>query len=225
MSVPPDDDPHLKAMAAGLQTVGYGSRTGLYVSGHATGCSPFLALEWQAAGQATAQKVQTQLIGAYNLPNALAAITIGRYFGIGPARINHALESYTPRNNRSQLKRTAANTLIIDAYNANPTSMKAALDNFRAMQADNKMLILGDMRELGADSHAEHCRIADYLKKCGFRNVRLVGAEFAATGADYPCYPDAQALIAELKTAKPAGQTILIKGSNSLKLASVADYL
>ena len=129
-----DDDPHLKAMAAGLQTVSYGSRTGLYVSGHATGCSPFLALEWQAAGQATAQKVQTQLIGAYNLPNALAAVTIGRYFGIGPARINHALESYTPRNNRSQLKRTAANTLIIDAYNANPTSMKAALDNFRAMQ-------------------------------------------------------------------------------------------
>ena len=220
-----DDDPHLKAMAAGLQTVSYGSRTGLYVSGHATGCSPFLALEWQAAGQATPQKVQTQLIGTYNLPNVLAAITIGRYFGIGPARINHALESYTPRNNRSQLKRTAANTLIIDAYNANPTSMKAALDNFRDMQADNKMLILGDMRELGADSHAEHCRIADYLKECGFRNVRLVGAEFAATGADYPCYPDVQALIDELKTAKPAGQTILIKGSNSLKLASVADYL
>ena len=220
-----DDDPHLKAMATGLQTVSYGSRTGLYVSGHATGCSPFLALEWQAAGQATAQKVQTQLIGAYNLPNALAAVTIGRYFGIGPARINHALESYTPRNNRSQLKRTASNTLIIDAYNANPTSMKAALDNFRAMQADNKMLILGDMRELGADSHAEHCRIVDYLKECGFTNVRLVGTEFTATGTDYPCYPDAQTLIAELKTAKPAGQTILIKGSNSLKLASVADYL
>ena len=93
------------------------------------------------------------------------------------------------------------------------------------MQADNKMLILGDMRELGADSHAEHCRIVDYLKGCGFRNVRLVGTEFAATGADYPCYPDAQALIDELKTTKPAGQTILIKGSNSLKLASVADYL
>ena len=220
-----DDDTHLKTMAAGLQTVSYGSRTGLYVSGHATGCSPFLALEWQAAGQTTPQKVQTQLIGTYNLPNVLAAITIGRYFGIGPARINHALESYTPRNNRSQLKRTAANTLIIDAYNANPTSMKAALDNFRAMQADNKMLILGDMRELGADSHAEHCRIADYLKECGFRNVRLVGAEFAATGTDYPCDPDAQALFAELSTAKPAGQTFLIKCSKSLKLSSVAEYL
>ena len=220
-----DDDPHLKAIATGLQTVCYGNRPGLYVSGHATGCSPFLAFEWQAAGQPTLHQVQTQLIGEYNLPNALAAVTLGRYFGIGPARINHALENYVPRNNRSQLKRTAANTLIVDAYNANPTSMKAALDNFKDMQAENKMLILGDMRELGEDSHAEHCRIVDYLKDCGFTKVRLVGSEFAATGTHYPCYPDAQALIEELKKDKPAGQTILIKGSNSMKLATVADYL
>ena len=220
-----DDDPHLKAIATGLQTVCYGNRQGLYVSGHATACSPFLSFEWQAAGQTAAQKVQTQLIGAYNLPNALAAVTIGRYFGIGPARINHALENYVPRNNRSQLKRTGSNTLIVDAYNANPTSMQAALENFRDMQAENKMLILGDMRELGADSHAEHCRIVEYMQECGFTNVRLVGAEFTATGADYPCYPDAKALIDELKKAKPTGQTILIKGSNSMQLATVAEYL
>ena len=220
-----DDDPHLKAMAAGLQTVSYGSRTGLYVSGHATGCSPFLALEWQAAGQATAQKVQTQLIGAYNLPNALAAVTIGRYFGIGPARINHALESYTPRNNRSQLKRTAANTLIIDAYNANPTSMRASIGNFRNMKADNKMLILGDMRELGKESAEEHQAVVDYLEECGFRDVLLVGSQFAATRHSYPTYPDAAALAEHLKADKPQGKTILIKGSNGIHLSSVVEYL
>lgn len=220
-----DDDAQLKAIAKGLQAVLYGSRPGLYVSGHPTGSSPFLAFDWQGAGQTAVQHVQTQLIGAYNLPNALAAITIGRYFGIGPARINHALETYVPRNNRSQLKRTGNNTLIIDAYNANPTSMKAALDNFKAMQADNKMLILGDMRELGAESIEEHARIVEYLKENGFGNVKLVGNEFASTGTDYPCYPDVQALIDELKDNKPTGQTILIKGSNSMKLYSVADYL
>ena len=219
-----DDDPQLKAIAGGLQTVCYGSRPGLYINGHVTGCSPYMAFDWQSAGQAT-HHVQTQLIGEYNLANALAAVTVGRYFGIGPALICQALESYTPHNNRSQLKRTDNNTLIVDAYNANPTSMMAALNNFRDMQAENKMLILGDMRELGQDSHDEHCKIVDYLKDNGFKNVLLVGPEFASTQSGYPSYPDAQALTEALKREKPVGQTILIKGSNSMKLAGVTEYL
>ena len=219
-------DAHLTAIADGLELIKYGlnGTEGATVTGEVTVCDPYLNFRWRNGGNPW-RNVPTHIIGSYNMMNMLAAACAGLYFGVTEEQIDHALSSYVPRNNRSELEVTAHNRLIIDAYNANPTSMKAALDNFRAMQADNKMLILGDMRELGADSHAEHCRIADYLKECGFRNVRLVGAEFAATGADYPCYPDAQALIAELKTAKPAGQTILIKGSNSLKLASVADYL
>lgn len=91
-----------------------------------------------------------------------------------PEKIDKALAGYTPQNNRSQLKKTADNTLIIDAYNANPTSMMASISNFRNMQAENKMLILGDMRELGKDSADEHQKIADYLEECGFKDVVLV---------------------------------------------------
>ena len=97
-----------------------------------------------------------------------------------PEKIDKALARYTPQNNRSQLKKTADNTLIIDAYNANPTSMMASISNFRNMQAENKMLILGDMRELGKDSADEHQKIADYLEECGFKDVVLVGELFAA---------------------------------------------
>lgn len=139
--------------------------------------------------------MQTQLIGGYNLPNALAAVTIGHYFGVSPDDIDRALAGYTPQNNRSQLKKTEHNTLIIDAYNANPTSMMAALNNFKEMEAKHKMLILGDMRELGKDSAEEHRKIVDFLGECGFEDVVLVGSEFAGTGSRYATYPDVQALI------------------------------
>lgn len=141
-----------------------------------------------------------------------------------PEKIDKALAGYTPQNNRSQLKKTADNTLIIDAYNANPTSMMASISNFRNMQAENKMLILGDMRELGKDSADEHQKIADYLEECGFKDVVLVGELFAATRHSYQSYPDVTALIAELQREKPCGKTILIKGSNGIKLSSVVEY-
>lgn len=140
-------------------------------------------------------------------------------------KIDKELAGYTPQNNRSQLKKTADNTLIIDAYNANPTSMMASISNFRNMQAENKMLILGDMRELGKDSADEHQKIADYLEECGFKDVVLVGELFAATRHSYQSYPDVTALIAELQREKPCGKTILIKGSNGIKLSSVVEYL
>ena len=121
--------------------------------------------------------------------------------------------------------RTADNVLIVDAYNANPTSMRAAIDNFHQMQAGHKMLILGDMRELGTDSLALHQEIVDHLEACGFEDVVLVGSEFAATHHHYPTYPDAPALIAELRAHRPTGKTILIKGSNGIRLNTVADAL
>lgn len=103
--------------------------------------------------------------------------------------------------------------------------MMASISNFRNMQAENKMLILGDMRELGKDSADEHQKIADYLEECGFKDVALVGELFAATRHSYQSYPDVTALIAELQREKPCGKTILIKGSNGIKLSSVVEYL
>lgn len=219
------DNPYLVEMARGLDTVTYGEETDSYVSGCITGNSPYLAFEWRAGKEGGRHEVHTRLIGEYNFSNALAAVAIGRFFGVEPEKIDEALSGYEPRNNRSQLKRTADNTLIIDAYNANPTSMLASIGNFHKMQAEQKMLILGDMRELGEDSPAEHQKIVDYLEECGFKEVVLVGELFAATRHTYPAYPDAPSLIEALRRNKPCGKTILIKGSNGLKLNTAADYL
>ena len=219
------DNPYLTQIAWGLNPVTYGEEDNLYINGHVTGNSPYLTFEWKAGKAGERHEVQTQLIGDYNFPNALAAITIGHFFGVEAAKIDRALHEYEPRNNRSQLKKTADNTLIIDAYNANPTSMLAAISNFHNMQAGGKMLILGDMRELGKDSPGEHQKIVDCLQEYGFKDVALVGELFAATRHTYPTYPDAPALIAELQKNKPCGKTILIKGSNGIKLNTVVDYL
>lgn len=219
------DNPHLLNMATELSHIYYGEEDGLYISGHVTGNSPFLSLIWKTDTNDTAYSLDTQLIGAYNFANVLAAITVGRFFHVTPAQINQALQNYVPQNNRSQLKKTADNTLIIDAYNANPTSMKASIDNFHHMQAPNKMLILGDMRELGKDSVAEHQAIIDYLESCRFANVILVGSQFAATRHTYPTYPDVSALTEVLRQRKPQKQTILIKGSNGIHLSNILDYL
>ncbi|WP_373826621.1 UDP-N-acetylmuramoyl-tripeptide--D-alanyl-D-alanine ligase [Bacteroides heparinolyticus] len=219
------DNPYLMEMARGLKQVTYGTEEGLYVNGRITGNSPYLTFEWRAGKDGEWHEVQTQLIGEYNFPNALAAVTIGRFFGADAEKTDKALAGYTPRNKRSQLRKTADNTLIIDAYNANPTSMMASIGNFGNMQAENKMLILGDMRELGKESAEEHQKIVDYLEECGFEDVVLVGELFAATRHTYPDYRDATALIAALQENKPCGKTILIKGSNGIKLSSVTDYL
>ena len=219
------DNAYLMNIAGGLNLIPYGTEDDLYVNGRITGNSPYLTFEWKAGKDGETYQVQTQLIGEYNFPNALAAITIGRFFGVEDAKINEALAGYTPQNNRSQLKKTDDNTLIIDAYNANPTSMMAALQNFRNMEVPHKMLILGDMRELGAESAAEHQKIADYLKECAFEKVWLVGDQFAAAEHSFQTYPDVQEVIKELEADKPKGYTILIKGSNGIKLSSIVDYL
>ena len=220
-----DDNLYLKEMAHDLNQIRYGTQTGLYVSGQMTDNSPYLTLQWKAEGETETHSVRTHLIGEYNLPNVLASIAVGHYFHVTAEQTDQALEGYIPHNNRSQLVRTAENVLIVDAYNANPTSMRAAIDNFRKMQANHKMLILGDMRELGSNSPALHQEIVDYLEECGFEDVMLVGTEFAATRHRYPTYPDAPALVAELRTHRPTGKTILIKGSNGIHLNTVAEAL
>ena len=218
------DNAYLMNIAGGLNLIPYGTEDDLYVNGRITGNSPYLTFEWKAGKDGETYQVQTQLIGEYNFPNALAAITIGLFFGVEATKINEALAGYTPQNNRSQLKKTNDNTLIIDAYNANPTSMMAALQNFRNMEVPHKMLLLGDMRELGAESAAEHQKIADYIKECDFEEVWLVGEQFAAAEHSFKTYPNVQEVIKELETNKPKGYTILIKGSNGIKLSSTVDH-
>ncbi|MBE6287336.1 MAG: UDP-N-acetylmuramoyl-tripeptide--D-alanyl-D-alanine ligase [Mediterranea massiliensis] len=220
-----DDNAYLKKIAGNLKQIGYGSSNGLSISGWSISNSPYLTLEWQEKNCTQKHTISTRLIGEYNLTNALAAVCVGRYFNVDAAQIEEALSNYMPQNNRSQLKQTADNTLIIDAYNANPTSMRASIGNFHKMDAPNKWLILGDMRELGEESASEHQQIVNYLEECGFEEVILVGDQFGATTHHYTHYPDVKALIEFLKLQKPTQKTLLIKGSNGIRLNSVVEYL
>ncbi len=214
-----NENPYLNKIAAGLTCVRYGQTPGLDVTGKVVACSPFLHFSWTAEG--ISHDVQTHLIGAYNLDNALAAVAIGRYFGVEDTQICHALSSYVPQNNRSQLVHTASNTLIVDAYNANPTSMMAALENFRQMEAAHKVAILGDMKELGEGSHEEHQKVVDFLKECGFERVMLVGPEFGGTSSPFEHYKDVKEVEALLAAHPLQGCCVLVKGSNSMKLSEL----
>ena len=219
------DNEHLNKISKGLTCITYGTEdeAELYVSGKAGICAPFLTFEWRHEDRR--HKVSTHLIGSYNLKNALAAIAIGRFFNVSEEDISKALEEYIPHNNRSQLTPTADNNLIVDAYNANPTSMMAALENFRRMEVLHKMVILGDMKELGKSSHEEHQKIVSYIDECKFERVILVGEEFGQATSSYEHYQDARQLSEVLKKSKPKGFYILIKGSNSMKLAPLQELL
>ena len=218
------DNKVLCQASAGLKTVEYGMENeALPVSGKLHACAPFLAFEWKHAG--INHNVQTHLIGSYNIKNALAAIAIGRYFDVSAEAICEALEDYVPSNNRSQLTETADNHLIVDAYNANPTSMMAALENFRLMEVLHKMVVLGDMKELGEGSTEEHRKIAAYLQTCGFERIILVRTEFANVKGSFEHYLNVEALKQIFAQNKPKGKFILIKGSNSMKLSLLKDIL
>jgi UDP-N-acetylmuramoyl-tripeptide--D-alanyl-D-alanine ligase len=218
------DNEVLCQASTGLKAVGYGLQSeDLYVKGTLHACAPFLAFEWEHEGDV--HDVNTHLIGAYNVKNALAAIAIGCHFGVPSASICEALNDYVPSNNRSQLTETADNHLIVDAYNANPTSMMAALENFRLMEVEHKVAILGDMKELGEGSADEHRKIVAFLNECGFERVVLVGGEFGKTNVGFEHYADVEALKAVLTENKPSGKFVLIKGSNSMKLAQLKDIL
>ena len=203
------------------------------ISGEVIACDPFLKFRWreplltleQEGRSIKWHKVQTHLIGAYNIDNLLAAIAVGINFGVDRKQICAALENYVPSNNRSQMTVTEKNHLIVDAYNANPSSMMAALENFKLMQADNKMAILGAMRELGDVSQEEHQRIVDYLQTTDIKTVWLVGEEFENIHCDYPKFKDVEAVKAAIAEKQPAGYYILIKGSNSTKLFQLPELL
>ena len=203
------------------------------ISGEVIECNPFLKFRWreplmtlEEEGRSTKwHKVQTHLIGAYNIDNLLAAISVGINFGVERKKICEALENYVPSNNRSQMTITEKNHLIVDAYNANPTSMQAALENFSLIQADKKMAILGQMGELGTESDKEHRQMVNYLEQAGYDEVWLVGDNFK----DIPCafrkFHDVEEVKAAILEHSPEGYYILIKGSNSNKLFQLPELL
>ncbi len=169
-----EDDAELRGMAAGLPChfFGYGLDYQKAELLPTTPEAPFLSLKLRDC------EVHTQLVGSYNAANVLAALAVGDYFGVPRAEAVAAIEAFVPANQRSQMVRTERNTLIVDAYNANPSSMRAALENFAALQAPCKLALLGDMRELGAESVAEHAKVVEQLRAAGIPAI-LVGEEFA----------------------------------------------
>lgn len=213
------DNPHLAPIAEGIPAVTYGlPGKGYDVEGEIVACNPWLQFRFRVKGGEW-HTVQTHLIGSYNLTNALAALAVGMRFDVSPEQAAQAIAAYVPSNNRSELLRTAHNELIVDAYNANPTSMRAALDNFALISHPHKMLILGEMRELGAVSAEEHQKVAAQALSLGAEAVWLVGEEFQPYSEGAQWFPDVEAVKTALSGgAKPAERLILIKGSNGTKL-------
>ena len=205
----------------------------ILIRGEVISCAPFLKFRWREqdhdAGYTSEwMEVQTHLIGAYNLDNMLAAITIGYVNNVPFEQINHALENYVPTNNRSQLTETATNHLIVDAYNANPTSMAAAIDNFKRMEVSPKMAILGKMGELGDVSAEEHQKVVDMLAAAGFDEVWLVGDEYnncQLSIVNCQLFHDVEEVKAAIAKQQPQHKYILIKGSNSNKLFQLPELL
>lgn len=195
----------------------------LFVSGFVLSNYPYLDFEWNFYDNK--HHVKTHLVGDYNMDNALAAITIGSFFGVNSQFINDALESYIPKNSRSQFEKTDKNTLVIDAYNANPTSMKASLDNFVHYPLSPKALIIGEMRELGGVSQAEHQQLVDLIEAYSFTKVYLVGSSFKELNTDFPVYDNVGDLIQELTNNPLLDHCILIKGSNGVQLEKVISFL
>jgi len=217
------------------------------VAGKITGLHPFLSFTWQCTLNKV-YEVHTRLVGGYNFWNALAAIAIGSYFDVPVEKINEALASYQPTNNRSQLQETKFNKLIIDAYNANPSSMCVALENFATLPSASmvarsddaqqsgggipaspspipKVAILGDMLELGEKSQELHAAIIRQIERCNFEKVLLCGRHFSAAGQRYTCFPTVEMLCAYLKDNQLRGYYILIKGSRAIHLEKIIEWL
>jgi len=169
--------------------------------------------------------IETRLIGSYNAENILAAVAVGFFFGVENSAIQRGIENYNPQNNRSQLTVTQKNKLIVDAYNANPSSMSAAIQNFAQMEGEPKALIIGDMLELGEQSEEEHRNIIRLLQQKGFKNVLLVGPQFQKVNDNYLSFQNVEELIKYLESSPLEGQNILLKGSRGIHLEKVLPFL
>ncbi|MDH6356320.1 UDP-N-acetylmuramoyl-tripeptide--D-alanyl-D-alanine ligase [Parabacteroides sp. PF5-9] len=217
------EDEILQAMAKGIEQVTYGYGESSFASGQIVSNDPFLTFDWKQQGKL--HTVETQLIGEYNIDNVLAAVAVGRYFKIPAERISRAISAYEPTNNRSQLVKTEKNVLIVDAYNANPTSMKVALANFASLSETPKAVILGDMLELGDESDTLHKEVIEQLKTAQFDQVLLCGKNFSKVCKAYPTFETTEELMAFIQNNPLTGYHILIKGSHSMALEKTITLL
>lgn len=217
------ENEYLQSIAKGIEQITYGNGDDAFASGQVVSCDPFLVFNWKQQGKL--HTVETHIIGSYNLDNVLAAVAVGRFFKIPAERISRAIAAYEPTNNRSQFKKTDNNELVIDAYNANPSSMKVALDNFITMPVQPKAIILGDMRELGPTSDELHAEVVAQIKKGQFDKVFLCGEHFSKVGKEFSPFATTEAMVEELRKQPLKGYHILIKGSHSMGLEKLADIL
>ena len=217
------ENEYLQSIAKGIEQITYGNEDDAFASGQVVSCDPFLVFNWKQQGKL--HTVETHMIGSYNLDNVLAAVAVGRFFKIPAERISRAIAAYEPTNNRSQFKKTDNNELIIDAYNANPSSMKVALDNFITMPVQPKAIILGDMRELGPTSNELHAEVVEQIKKGQFDKVFLCGEHFSKVGKEFSPFATTEAMTEELRRQPLKGYHILIKGSHSMGLEKLVDIL
>jgi UDP-N-acetylmuramoyl-tripeptide--D-alanyl-D-alanine ligase len=172
---------------------------------------------------AAIRQIKTQLVGGYNLPNVLAAVCVGKTFGVSDENIVAALEAYVPSNSRSQLIQKDTTSIVLDAYNANPSSMKVAVDNFAAMQGDNKILMLGGMMELGDETEYEHSQLVELIQGYGWKAVVLVGQGFKPFAHQYQYFDNSIEAAQWFKSQDLHNCQVLIKGSRSMKMERIID--
>jgi len=210
------DYDYLQKMSKGISgVIKYGTRGDAHVIGRVLKSDPLLEVEIL---QGLDEKlIKTQLVGEYNLPNVLAAITIGKYFNVTDAKIKFAIENYTPSNSRSQLIQKGDNKIILDAYNANPSSMKLAIENFSKIPGD-KVLILGSMAELGKESEKEHQALVEQIADHKWKEVILVGNEFEKISHSFHQFKNSEEVKNWMQQQRFKNTNILIKGSRSMQM-------
>jgi UDP-N-acetylmuramoyl-tripeptide--D-alanyl-D-alanine ligase len=215
------DYDYLHTMSAGIRQVEqYGSHTGT-VQGQVKASEPFLEVAI-TAGLNTSQ-VRTQLVGEYNLPNVLCALAVGKHFKVPEEKMIAAIENYCPSNSRSQMMEKDSNHIILDAYNANPSSMKAAIENFAKLHASKKILMLGAMMELGQESLEEHKNIVVLIQSYPWDQVVLVGGDFGRIEQPFTYLPDSAAAKEWYHGQHFSNAHLLIKGSRSMQMEKILE--
>lgn len=217
------DYDYLRDMSRGIaHSVTYGTADA-DVTGRVSAHEPFLEVEI-TKGPVTGL-IRTRLVGAYNLPNVLAAVAVGIHFGIPAESIRKAIEGYTPTNSRSQWMTKGSNHIVLDAYNANPSSMKLAIENFAALQAENKVLVLGAMAELGTESRNEHAALVELMGQHPWKAVLLVGGDFLAVEHPYLSFTRVEEAAEWLQKHSFENTHFLIKGSRSMQMEKTVNAL
>ena len=214
------DDAGVLELSANMKHVIYYGKKSDNGKGHILKNDPFIEVIIEGENP---MNIKTNLVGEYNLPNILAAVCIGKYFHIEDQKIKKAIENYQPSNSRSQLIQHNTNSIILDAYNANPGSMKAAIENFAAMKGDKKILLLGSMMELGSESRKEHAAIISLIDQHKWYAVVLVGNNFKEINHHYINFDNAQQARDWLKKEEIENARILIKGSRSMQMEKVLE--